>query len=239
MAEQPGYFQGLFDFNALNFLGLSNSIYILSGLGADERVFQFLDLSRFSIKFIQWKVPQEQEPIEHYATRLLDQISGDRPILIGLSFGGLMAIEIAKQIETEKVIIISSAKTKKEIPALYRWSGKLKLQRLLPVKLLQGKNIFSAFIFRNTTSADKQLMRSIFANTSPTFFSWAIDKAVNWDNETSLENIFHIHGTDDRIFPFRYVTCDVTVKNGGHLLTLKNADEISGILRTVIGDYAF
>jgi pimeloyl-ACP methyl ester carboxylesterase len=213
---------------------LTKHIYILSGLGADERIFQKLDFSGFNISFIRWEVPAKKETIEQYASRLLIQITNTRPILIGLSFGGLIAIEIAKQIETEKVILIASAKTKEEIPALYRKGGKLKLQKLLPIQLLKGNNPFSAWVFRDASDSEKQLLKSIFSETNDIFLKWAIDTAVSWENETCLKNITHIHGTSDRIFPIRFVNCDVKIENGGHLLTLKHAAEISDILRTLI-----
>ena len=95
---------------------MTKEIYIFSGLGADERVFQNLDFTGFSEIFINWIIPESGETIENYSTKLLNQIKSDKPTLIGLSFGGLIAIEVAKQIQTETVIIISSAKTKSEIP---------------------------------------------------------------------------------------------------------------------------
>jgi pimeloyl-ACP methyl ester carboxylesterase len=217
---------------------LTKHIYIFSGLGGDERIFQRLKLSGFSHSFIRWEVPLGKETIEHYASRLLIQVKISRPILIGLSFGGLIAIEIAKQIETGKVIIISSVKTKKEIPTIYRRGGKLRLHKLLPIQLLRGNNLFSDWVFRDTSESDKQLLKSIFLDTNNTFLRWAIDSAVRWENETCLNNLTHIHGTADRIFPIRFVTCDVKVDNGGHLLTLKNADEISDILKTILSKQA-
>ena len=106
------------------------NVYIFSGLGADERIFQRLDLSGFSTIFIKWEVPFKNETIENYASRLIRQITEPRPILLGLSFGGLISVEIAKQIETEKVILIASAQTREEIPLYYRLAGKLKLHKL-------------------------------------------------------------------------------------------------------------
>ena len=94
---------------------MSGTLYILSGLGADEKVFQRLDFSGVSVTFIKWLPSQAEESIGDYASRLLPQITTPHPILLGLSFGGMVAIEIAKQIDTEKVILISSAKTKNEI----------------------------------------------------------------------------------------------------------------------------
>ena len=78
---------------------MTKELYIFSGLGADERVFQRLDFPGFSTTFIKWIVPQDKETIENYATRLLDQITTTNPTLIGLSFGGLIAVEVAKQID--------------------------------------------------------------------------------------------------------------------------------------------
>ena len=88
---------------------MTKELYIFSGLGADERAFQRLDFSDFSTTFIKWIVPHDTETIENYTTRLLDQITTTKPTLIGLSFGGLIAIEVAKQIDTEKVILIASS----------------------------------------------------------------------------------------------------------------------------------
>jgi len=213
---------------------VTKNIYIFSGLGANERVFQQLDLSGYSTTFIRWEIPGKHETIENYATRLLPQITTIRPTLIGLSFGGLISVEIAKQIDTENVILIASVKTKSEIPLYYRWAGKLRLHQLLPTHLLKETNLFSNWVFRNSTGADKQVLKSIFEGTNPVFLKWAISEAVRWKNQKQLENIRHIHGTADHIFPFRYVSCDIKINDGGHLLTLQNANEISKILRTNI-----
>ena len=84
---------------------MNKELYIFSGLGADERVFQLLDFSGFSTTFIKWTPPIENETIENYAKRLLNQIKSTKQTLIGLSLGGIIAIEVAKIIDTEKVMI--------------------------------------------------------------------------------------------------------------------------------------
>lgn len=210
---------------------MTKELYIFSGLGADERVFQKIDFSNFSTTFIKWIIPLDKETIEHYATRLLDQITTTKPTLIGLSFGGLMAVEVAKQIETEKVILISSAKTKYEIPFFYRFAGQLGLHKLLPTKLLKSSNFITNWFFGTNSTFDKQLLKQILIDTDPTFLKWAIDKVTRWTNKTQTKNLFHIHGTSDRILPFKFVYSSSTIKNGGHLMTLNKADELNNILR--------
>lgn len=210
---------------------MTKKLYIFSGLGADERVFQRLDFSGFTTTFIKWIVPQDKETIENYATRLLDQITTTKPTLIGLSFGGLIAVEIAKQIDTEKVVLIASAKTKNEIPFYYRFAGQIGLHKLLPTRLLKSSNYLINWFFGTSSTFDKQLLKQILIDTDPTFLKWAIDKVALWTNQTQTKNIFHIHGTSDRILPFGFVKCNSTIKDAGHLMTLNKADEINQIIR--------
>lgn len=212
-------------------LTLRKKLYLFSGLGADERVFQRLDFSGFSPTFIKWIAPQNKETIENYAARLLDQITVTKPILIGLSFGGLMAIEVAKLIDTEKVVLIASAKTKKEIPFYYRFAGRIGLHKLLPTRLLKSSNFITNWFFGANSAFDKQLLKQILQDTNPKFLKWAIDKVARWANQTQLNNIIHIHGTIDRILPLCFINCDVVVKNGGHLMTLNKSAELNELLR--------
>lgn len=213
---------------------MTKEIYIFSGLGADERVFQKLDFSDFKTTFVKWIVPQDNETIENYSTRLLAQITTIKPTLIGLSFGGIIAVEVAKQIETDKVIIIASAKTKIEIPFYYRFAGQLGLHKLLPTQLLKSSNFITNWFFGATSTFDKQLLRQILIDTNPIFLKWAIDKVAKWTNQIQTKNIFHIHGTSDRILPLKFVNCNLTIKNGGHLMTLNKSDELNNILRQQI-----
>lgn len=209
---------------------MAKELYIFSGLGADEKVFQKLYFSDFSPTFIKWIAPQEEETIENYATRLLDQIRTTKPILIGLSFGGMIAVEVAKQIDTEKVILIASAKTQNEIPFYFRFAGQLGLQNFLPTSLLKSSNFITNWFFGTSATFDKQLLKQILIDTDAIFLKWAIDKIVRWKNQTHPKNVFHIHGTSDRILPLAFVKCNSTIRNGGHLMTLNNPEEINSLL---------
>lgn len=211
---------------------MAKNIYIISGLGVDERVFQKLDFSDYTTTYIKWILPVDNETIENYAARLIEQITTPKPTLIGLSFGGIVAVEIAKQIETEKVILIASAKTKKEIPYYYRWAGQMRLHQILPITLLKNSNFITNWFFGTSSTFDKQLLGQILADIDPKFLKWAINIIVNWENQTLPANFKHIHGNTDRILPIRYAAFDYMVKKGGHLMTLNKSDELSEIIRS-------
>ncbi len=206
-------------------------LYIFSGLGADERVFYKLDFSDYDVHFVKWVSPQTNETIESYALRLTLQIVTDNPILIGLSFGGMMAIEVAKHITVSKIIIISSAKNKHEIPYYFRMAGKLGIVNIVPPKALIKINVFTNWFFSSRTPEDKKMLSAILHDTDPTFLKWAIIKIANWQNTTIHPNLYHIHGDADRILPFKYVTCNEVVNNGAHLMIVSNAAEVNDKLR--------
>lgn len=209
-------------------------IYIFSGLGVDHRVFRHINLSDFNPIFIKWIQPHKNESIEDYAKRISEQICTINPVLIGLSFGGMMAVEVAKHISTEKVIIISSAKTQQEIPFYYRISGRLKLHKLLPVSVLKSPNTMSNWMFGTEMDTDKLLLAQILEDTDPVFLSWAIDKIVSWSNQTIPNSLLHIHGTSDRILPYRYVKADFAINKGGHFMVVNKASEVTELIRKLI-----
>ena len=79
--------------------------YCISGLGADHRLFSRLNLPGLSLYDLPWLPNQPDEPIAHYADRMKAAIRHDNPILLGVSFGGMMAIEIAKLYQSATVIL--------------------------------------------------------------------------------------------------------------------------------------
>ena len=211
------------------------NIYCISGLGADERVFQKLELQGYQPIHIRWLEPDDRENIADYARRLTAQIKSEKPILVGLSFGGIMAIEIAKQIDIEKVILISSTKDCHEIPFYFKMFRWLPIYLLLPARLILwlGK-LLASWFFSLETVAERKLFKAILFDTNARFLKWAIHQVVIWKNELIPENIYHIHGEGDRIFPFQFVREDFSVENGGHFMIMNRAELISNLIQKII-----
>lgn len=141
--------------------------------------------------------------LQNYVKNISLKITAENPILIGLSFGGMVAVEISKILKTEKIILIASAKNKFELPKFNRISGKLKLNLLIPKLVFKKQNFITNWLFGIKTEAEKQLLKNILIDTNPNFFSWAINEIVNWKNESIPKNVIHIHGNKDRIIPFK------------------------------------
>lgn len=209
-------------------------VYIFSGLGADERVFKNLDLNGFDVTFVKWIEPQRNETLANYAKRLSTQIKSENPILIGLSFGGMVATEIAKIVPTEKLILLSSLKTGQEIPLLYRWAGKINLHKIIPYPLLKKNNFFNRWLFGVIKKNDKDLFQKVLADTDVHFLKWAVNAIVKWDNQTLHPKLYHIHGSNDKILPIKNAGKVIAIKNGGHLMVLDKAKQVSEVLQEIL-----
>ena len=201
-------------------------IYVFTGLGADERVFHKINFEGYNAVHIKWITPLKNESIEAYALRLAQQITTNSPILVGLSFGGMMAVEVAKHITTEKIILVSSSKNKNEIPFYYRLAGKIRLHKIIQAKFLVRANKITNKVFSVRTSEDKKIISSMMGASDVNFLNWAIDKIVNLKNEVVHKNLIHIHGTADRILPMAFVKADIVIKGGTHLMIMNRADEV-------------
>src|SRR4051812_3172924 len=107
-------------------------IYLISGMGADERLFHKLRFpENYVVHHLPWLDPvSANESIEAYAARLIALIRHENPIMMGVSFGGMMSIEIARQIPVKKVVLVSSIKHHGEKPAYLNWVRRFRLNHL-------------------------------------------------------------------------------------------------------------
>jgi pimeloyl-ACP methyl ester carboxylesterase len=155
--------------------------------------------------------------------------------LVGVSFGGLVAVEISKILEPRLSILISSAETKNELRPIYRNVGKTGLLNSLPDKLFDPQRNIAKFIFG---ASNKVLLNSILEDTDLSFAKWAINELVNWNNLDRIENVVRIHGTNDKLIPWSGSGKVELIDNGEHFMIVDRADEISEIINKKIKTYS-
>lgn len=209
------------------------NIYVISGLGADHTVFCRLNLPGYQFIHVKWVEPVKGESLGDYAKRLLPQITGKNPIILGLSLGGMLALEVAKLIPTKRVISLSSATNYSELPFRYKLAGGLRLQKILPVYAFARGNRFTYWIFGVKKKEDKVILDEVFINLNKGFLYWALNAVLNWDNEVLPKNLNRIHGTSDLILPLKKTSeYDEIVQGGTHLMLLNQPkDVIEAIMR--------
>ncbi len=210
------------------------TIYCISGLGADEKAFSRLDITGHKLVSLPWLVPLKSETIQGYARRMVEKVEDKNPVLMGLSFGGMMCIEMARHMKTDKVILISSIKSATELPLWMRYSGKLKLNRILPMKSYSLFEPIQNIVLGVKDKAEKAMVRKYRREAPQAYVDWAINEVLNWRNTWQPPSLFHIHGDHDRTFPIRYIKPTHLVKGGGHFMIMNKASEISRYINTIV-----
>ena len=213
---------------------MSQRIYCISGLGANEKVFSQLQLPGYELVFLQWIMPEQNETIGSYAQRMATFIADKRPVIAGVSFGGMIAVEISKWMEVEKLILISSVTTREDLPWWMRMAGILRLHKLIrprPHPILYPIENY----FLGAASKPEQKIANQFRQTvNDRFLQWSIHEIVTWRNVTKPPNCIQIHGTADKLFPVRKSKVNYLIANGGHFMVYNRAKEVSAIILQVL-----
>ena len=106
----------------------------------------------------------------------------------------MLATEIAIQNPGCYSILLSSAKTKFEIPDWYRAAKYLPLQHLAPASLQRWFGVQNETeTWQKTIS--KKVFTELIKRNDKEFNAWAVDALFGWRNETVPANVFYIHGT--------------------------------------------
>ncbi len=212
------------------------TIYMFPGLGADETIFRNLKLPGYNVKHIRWIKPLNDETPAEYARRLKYQIDPNtRAVLVGLSFGGMMAQEMAKIIDPALTIIVSSIKTKYERPIGMILAQRIRPHKYIPSILAIKFDFWHYWAFGKTTNMEKAFINKMAKGIHPDFTDWAADAAINWSNTEIVPNLVHIHGDDDNLFPHCYIRNFILVKGGTHFMVYNRGEEVSNIILEQLG----
>jgi pimeloyl-ACP methyl ester carboxylesterase len=206
--------------------------YFISGLGADKRAFQKIALPEpFEIIHLEWIAPLPEEPLAQYARRFSALINTSEDfILVGLSFGGLVATEISKLVSPKKLILISSVSTRRELPLPYRLAGWLHIDKLIPYQKAIKPNRLFNWANSPLDKETQQLVNTIIAETDPVFTKWAIGELVRWKNKEIPANLIQIHGSKDKVLWPSASKASIFMSGGGHFCVYSHAEVITSLI---------
>lgn len=213
------------------------TLYFISGLGSDGRIFRKLELENCEIKYINWVRPEKSESLESYVERLTDQINSDGEfVLIGLSFGGIIAQELALRVKPKKVILISSIKHQNEKPLYLKLIKRFCLYKIIPFSFIK----YASPLFYRTmgafTNEERKLVKEFVQKTDKSLFNWSIKQIALWEKTETDTGLYHIHGDADRVLPLKNIKTDYIVKEGNHFMVYNKSGEISNILLDIIAN---
>ena len=106
--------------------------------------------------------------MSQYAKRITDKITKPDPVLIGVSFGGILVQEMAQFITARKVIIISSVKNNLEFPKRLKVIKATKAYKLFHQLGLQMLKVWLNFHLELKLINDFNCMRSLLESETNT-----------------------------------------------------------------------
>lgn len=199
-------------------------VYFVPGLASNPMIFEYIKLppDQFECIFMEWMLPEDNESIRDYAARLAQKyIRHHDPVLIGVSMGGLVVQEMCKVIKVRKTIIISSVKSNREFPRRMWLARRTKLYRLFPTYMMQHvEKINKLFPGNNMVKRRLELYEKFLGFRDKKYLDWSFEKIIEWDRAEPDPDVVHIHGTDDGVFPARYIRNYIPVKGGTHIMII-------------------
>lgn len=194
----------------------------MPGLAASPAIFERIQLPEavFEIHLLEWKIPHSNESLVAYAERMAAEVKQINPVLIGVSFGGVLVQEMAAFLTPQKVIIISSVKTQYEIPLPMKIAKNTKAYKLIPTSLLQHIEQLNKFSFGGVIIQRLKLYEKYLSMRDKSYLKWAIEHMLLWDRKKADADVIHIHGDADEVFPIKNIRNCICVKGGTHIMIL-------------------
>ena len=195
-------------------------VYFMPGLAANPLIFEKikLDDTLFDVHYLEWEIPEKDETLEHYARRMALNVKEENPVLIGVSFGGILVQEIAKCVSVRKLIIISSIKTSLEFPKRLKFIKTTRLYKLVPISLMLGFVKLVQLISGKKMKHKMQLYEKFLSVRNARYLKWAFEKILLWNCPEANEKVIHIHGSRDEIFPVKNIKNCIVVEGGTHVM---------------------
>ncbi|MBP4141749.1 alpha/beta hydrolase [Flavobacterium sp. I-SCBP12n] len=197
-------------------------VYLMPGLAASTSIFERIKLPEadFEIYLLEWEIPLDNETLLDYAKRIAAKIKHPNPVLIGVSFGGILVQEMARFIQVKKVIIISSVKSNLEFPRRFKLAKTTKAYKLIPMSLLMNLENLAKFSFGETINKRLELYEKFLSVRDIRYLQWSVEQVILWDRTVVDKNVIHIHGDADDVFPIKYIKDCIVVKGGTHIMIL-------------------
>ena len=208
----------------------------MPGMAANPSIFKNIKLpsETFEPHMLEWFVPKKNMSISEYALEMKKMILHPNPVLIGVSFGGMLVQEIAKIIQVRKVVVVSSVKYGSELPKRMIFAKYTNVHKLLPTGLVNNMELLAKYAFGEMVTKRLKLYEEYLSIRDKYYLDWSIDQIVNWKQTECPDRLVHIQGDKDAVFPIAHIKNCIPVKNGTHTMIIHRAKWFNEHLPTII-----
>ena len=207
-------------------------VYFVPGMAAGSEIFTNIRFpeDQYQTQVLEWLIPKKNETLENYSHRMSLRVTEPNSILIGVSFGGVVAQEMSQFLNLKKLIIISSVKTKHELPRIMKIAAKTKAYKLIPTSLVLSVDDLTKFAIGPKSKKRLALYQQYLHVRNEDYLRWALENMITWGRKEQLSDVIHIQGEKDGVFPMKYISDCKVIQNGTHIMILNRGREISQLL---------
>lgn len=213
------------------------NLYLIPGLGADKRMYTpQLKVLRDAV-VLEHLPAVKKESLTDYAQRLAVHINAREPFaLVGTSLGGMICLELTRFVKPQKVVLISTVKTRQELPYFIRSMRYLRLHRVLSGNFYKWFNhVMAMRLDSRGDGAIAEIIKAMSRDTPPEFIEWAVDAVIHWQPPHHVDvPVYHLHGTNDRLFPVKRIKNASHVNGGSHVMNMSKSNEVNDWLINVL-----
>ncbi|NND63267.1 MAG: alpha/beta hydrolase [Flavobacteriaceae bacterium] len=211
-------------------------VYFVPGLAAGKEIFKNINLpeSRYAVHILEWMLPEKAETLDNYARRMAKMVTQPNSVLVGVSFGGVMVQEMSRFLDLRKLIIVSSVKSRNELPLRLKLARKTGAYKLLPTGWALSVKDLTKLAIGPRSKKRLNLYQEYLSVRDKSYLDWAIKQMVCWDQELPLPEVIHIHGDKDIVFPLKNIQNAQVLEGGTHVMILNKGSRISKELELII-----
>ena len=211
-------------------------VFLIPGQGADARQFQRLELNPdYEIRNIEYFTPEKGWKMKDFAQALSQQIDTTaKYVIIGVSLGGMLATEMGEFLHPEKIILISSAKCRDELPGRYTFQKTIPINKLVPPGMIKGGAKLLQPMVERDSKKDRRVFLDMLNDKDPLFLKRTVAMIIQWGRDEYRNDIVHIHGDNDHTLPSKNVEYNYLIENGSHMMVYTRAEEISALVNKIL-----
>lgn len=216
-------------------------LVLIPGMGADGRLFEPQRRHGFEFDIPTLSEPHRGDTLADYAARIRDQLRLIAPCVVGgVSFGGMLACELARLCNARCAILIASCRNRSGVPSHYRILEVI--SRIIPDAIIQRRAVVSGRVFAAmecVTEEQKRTVTQMSRDVAVPQLRRIARMLLSWEAPAVWPFPIHqIHGEIDRIIPLGRVQPDEIVPGGGHLINMTHADQVNAFIERCLSSGA-
>lgn len=218
------------------------TLVLIPGLGADHRLFDPQRREFPNLICPAWIEPGSGDSLATYSARMANQIRAVLPpkdrtlILGGVSFGGMLAAQMAPLLKPDAIVLIGSALHPSEISLKLRTMAGA--GRWMPVPPSATTRIMGRAFIRTLGPMQREhrhFLETMIDATPFSFLRWAGDAIFGWEGRAKFEcRLVRLHGDRDRIIPLPKHGLVHVIRGAGHVPNVSHADEVNEHLHATL-----